>query len=57
LTGLVAYKNGDLIMADVYIKKDSLNKPQYADANKNQRGLRCLQMGHSISLLMHLMKA
>jgi cell division protease FtsH len=36
---VVAYKNGDLVMADVYIKKDSLSKPQYADANKNQRGL------------------
>src|SRR3954469_14313962 len=31
---VVAYKNGDLVMADVYIKKDSLSKPQYADANK-----------------------
>lgn len=30
-----AYKNGDLIFADVYIKPDSLNKPEYKDANKN----------------------
>ncbi|MBK0379947.1 ATP-dependent zinc metalloprotease FtsH [Mucilaginibacter segetis] len=36
---IVAYKNGDLITAEVYIKKDSLSKPQYADANKNQRSL------------------
>ncbi|RFZ81425.1 ATP-dependent zinc metalloprotease FtsH [Mucilaginibacter terrenus] len=36
---LIAYKNGDLVVAEVYIKKDSLNKPEYADANKNQRGL------------------
>ncbi len=28
---IVAYKNGDLVVAEVYIKKDSLNqKPQYA---------------------------
>ncbi|TWR29816.1 ATP-dependent zinc metalloprotease FtsH [Mucilaginibacter pallidiroseus] len=36
---IVAYKNGDLVTAEVYIKKDSLIKSQYADANKNQRGL------------------
>jgi AFG3 family protein len=36
---IVAYKNGDLVTAEVYIKKDSLGKPQYADANKGQRGL------------------
>lgn len=30
-----AYKNGDLIVAEVYIKADSLNKPEYKDANKN----------------------
>ncbi|MBB5397391.1 ATP-dependent zinc metalloprotease FtsH [Mucilaginibacter sp. 14171R-50] len=35
---IVAYKNGDLVTAEVYIKKDSLVKPQYADANKGQRG-------------------
>jgi AFG3 family protein len=28
---LVAYKNGDMVVAEVYIKKDSLKKPQYAD--------------------------
>ena len=28
---LVAYKNGDLVVAEVYIKKDSLNKAGYAD--------------------------
>ncbi|MGI4020105.1 MAG: ATP-dependent zinc metalloprotease FtsH [Janthinobacterium lividum] len=27
---IVAYKNGDLVVAEVYIKKDSLSKPQYA---------------------------
>jgi AFG3 family protein len=36
---IVAYKNGDLVTAEVYIKKDSLGKPQYHDANKGQRGL------------------
>ncbi|OOQ61391.1 ATP-dependent zinc metalloprotease FtsH [Mucilaginibacter pedocola] len=35
-----AYKNGDLIVAEVYIKKDSLNKPEYQDANKNQSNLK-----------------
>ncbi|CAN5416714.1 ATP-dependent zinc metalloprotease FtsH [soil metagenome] len=33
---VVAYKNGDLIVAEVYIKKGSLNKPQYNDAKKEQ---------------------
>jgi AFG3 family protein len=28
---LVAYKNGDLVVVEVYIKKDSLKKPQYAE--------------------------
>ncbi|NCD69334.1 ATP-dependent zinc metalloprotease FtsH [Mucilaginibacter agri] len=28
---IVAYKNGDLVIADVYIKKDSLRKPTYND--------------------------
>jgi len=28
---MVAYKSGDLVIAEVYIKKDSLNKPEYAD--------------------------
>ncbi len=27
---IVAYKNGDLVVAEVYIKKDSLSKPEYA---------------------------
>lgn len=35
---IVAYKDGELVMADVYIKKDSLNKPQYKDI-KDQRSL------------------
>jgi cell division protease FtsH len=34
---LVAYKNGDLVVAEVYIKKSSLDKPQYAKAGKDQR--------------------
>lgn len=34
---VVAYRNGDLIVAEVYIKKGSLSKPQYADAKKEQR--------------------
>ncbi|MGI4729579.1 MAG: ATP-dependent zinc metalloprotease FtsH [Janthinobacterium lividum] len=28
---IVAYKNGDLVVAEVYIKKDSLSKSQYAN--------------------------
>jgi AFG3 family protein len=36
---IVAYKNGDLVTAEVFIKKDSLTKPEYADAGKGQRGL------------------
>ena len=31
-----AYKNGDYVVAEVHIKKDSLKKPQYADINKAQ---------------------
>ncbi|PLW90409.1 ATP-dependent zinc metalloprotease FtsH [Mucilaginibacter sp.] len=34
---ITAYKEGDLVKADVYIKKDSLSKPKYADVNKQQR--------------------
>jgi AFG3 family protein len=34
---VVAYRSGDLIVAEVYIKKESLSKPQYADAKKEQR--------------------
>ncbi len=34
---LVAYKNGELVTAEVHIKKDSLKKPEYQDANKTQR--------------------
>ena len=30
---LVAYKNGDLVVAEVYIKKESLKKPQYSDVS------------------------
>jgi cell division protease FtsH len=33
---LVAYKSGDLVVAEVYIKKESLKKPQYANASKEQ---------------------
>jgi AFG3 family protein len=35
---LVAYKNGDLVVVEVYIKKDALKKPQYA-AVRDQRNL------------------
>src|ERR1700721_4894513 len=38
---VVAYRSGDLIIAEVYIKPESLNKTEYADAKKEQ---------HSISL-------
>ncbi|MDN3581938.1 ATP-dependent zinc metalloprotease FtsH [Mucilaginibacter flavus] len=34
---IIAYKSNDLIVAEVYIKKQSLNtKPEYADLNKDQ---------------------
>jgi len=33
---VVAYRSGDLIVAEVYIKKDSLKKSQYNDAKKEQ---------------------
>lgn len=36
---IVAYKSGDLVMAEVYIKKDSLSKSKYSDVNKPQRGI------------------
>jgi AFG3 family protein len=32
-----AYKNGDYLIAEVHIKKDSLNKPRYADVKKAQQ--------------------
>ena len=34
---VVAYRSGDLVNAEVYIKPSSLNKTQYADAKKDQR--------------------
>ncbi len=34
---VVAYKNGDLVVAQVYIKKESLKKPQYANVRKDPR--------------------
>jgi len=33
---LVAYKSGDLVIAEVHIKKDSLKKPEYSDISKTQ---------------------
>src|SRR5476649_2153301 len=33
---VVAYRSGDLVVAEVYIKAGSLSKPQYADAKKEQ---------------------
>jgi len=33
---IVASKNGDFVVADVYIKPDSLKKPQYSDIRKEQ---------------------
>ncbi|QQL49282.1 ATP-dependent zinc metalloprotease FtsH [Mucilaginibacter ginkgonis] len=35
---IVAYKDGELVAADVYIKKDSLRKPQYSDV-RDQRSI------------------
>jgi AFG3 family protein len=34
---IIAYKNGDLVMAQVFLKKESLGKSEYADARKDQR--------------------
>jgi AFG3 family protein len=31
---IIAYKSGDLVIAQVYIKKEALDKPEYADAQK-----------------------
>jgi AFG3 family protein len=36
---VVAYRSGDLFVAEVYIKKESLNKQEYADAKKDTRPL------------------
>lgn len=33
---IVAYKNGDLVVAEVYIKKDSIGKQQYADVREKR---------------------
>src|SRR6185437_2054576 len=33
---VVAYKSGDLVIAEVYIKPSSLSKTQYADAKKEK---------------------
>jgi AFG3 family protein len=33
---IVAYKNGDLVVAEVYIKKDSLSKPQYSSVREKR---------------------
>src|ERR1700761_4792642 len=39
---VVAYKSGDLVNAEVYIKKSSISKPQFADARKD-RGINIAQ--------------
>ncbi|HVW95732.1 MAG TPA: ATP-dependent zinc metalloprotease FtsH [Mucilaginibacter sp.] len=36
---IVAYRSGDLVIAEVYIKPESLSKPEYRDAKKQQRTL------------------
>jgi AFG3 family protein len=33
---ILAYKNGDLVMAQVFLKKESVSKSEYADARKDQ---------------------
>jgi AFG3 family protein len=33
---LVAYKNGDLVVVEVYVKKDALKKPQYEDVREQK---------------------
>jgi AFG3 family protein len=33
---IVAYKNGDMVVAEVYIKKDSLSKSNYADVREKR---------------------
>jgi len=42
---LVAYKDGDRVIAEVYIKKDSLNKPQYKDV----KGKRAISMNNAVA--------
>ncbi|MES2267675.1 MAG: ATP-dependent zinc metalloprotease FtsH [Bacteroidota bacterium] len=36
---IIAYKNGDLVTAEVFLKQGSIGKSEYADANKGQRSL------------------
>ncbi|SDE77864.1 cell division protease FtsH [Mucilaginibacter pineti] len=36
---IIAYKSGDLVMAEVYLKKASLSKAEYADASKDKNML------------------
>jgi AFG3 family protein len=33
---IIAYKSGDLIIAEVYLKKEALSKPQYSELGKEQ---------------------
>src|ERR1700744_1586762 len=33
---VVAYKSGDLVIAQVYLKKDAISKPEYQDAKKEK---------------------
>ncbi len=33
---VTAYKSGDLFVAEIYLKRESMNKPEYADAEKEK---------------------
>jgi cell division protease FtsH len=34
---VIAYRSGDIVMAEVYLKKESLTKPEYTDAQKDSK--------------------
>jgi len=36
---VTTYKSGDLLVAEVFLKKESLNKPEYADAKKADKSI------------------
>ena len=44
---VVAYKNGDFVTAEVYIKKDSLKKPEYSDVAKETSSFSIQPSGNS----------
>ncbi|NNU33372.1 hypothetical protein HK413_02925 [Mucilaginibacter sp. S1162] len=52
-----AYKTADYLIAEVHIKKDSLNKPRYADVKKHNNVLVQPGTKHNILLLKDHTKA